>query len=119
MSRGCMSDLRFVYYMALLSCALAIGCNDSTPVTPPTTAIKAPRVDAPPAAEDRNQPAKPQNGYGPGAELAPQPSANELFAGWKKPQLLLVISGEQMATSSPAVVPAWRTRKGAWPAAIR
>jgi hypothetical protein len=115
MSSGCTLYRRALSGAPIAFLLMAAGCGETAPVAPPTTAINAPRSEAPPAppAKDHQQAAAaPNSGYGPGAELAHQPSANELFTGWARPQVLLLVSGEQNGYIEPCGCAGLENQKG-------
>lgn len=113
MSSGCLSNRGILTLAAIVLGALPLGCGDSPPVAPPTNSINAPSVKPPLAAAGNHDHApSPKNGSGPGAELAPQASANELFTAWPKPQLLLMISGEQNGYIEPCGCAGLENQKG-------
>lgn len=97
----------------LLACCLLAGCNDNSPVTPPNS-IPAPSARVSDPSEQPEGPQRPEPG-----SITPLPSpshaqaaADELFAGWPKPQLLLVISGEQNGYIEPCGCAGLDNQKG-------
>lgn len=138
MSYGCLVSRRWVWLASFCLLAwLMTGCQKTTPSPPksaspklaaPTSApptAKATPIELPgePTAEKMSPvagkaPAVPQQDgdrdNGPTAETKPAPLAasSELFAGWEKPQVLLLISGEQNGYIEPCGCAGLENQKG-------
>lgn len=117
MRDGCMCARQLVLVAAVAVFASTLGCQKTTPVTPPPVSKNAPAAAPadPPAAvvpEQRADPPSTENRATSIGQASPQQPASEHFAGWDKPQLLLLISGEQNGYIEPCGCAGLENQKG-------
>lgn len=93
-------------FLVLAGVLTSVGCENAAPVKPPPVSIGGgsnEKDPARPAVEPKQKP---------GTELGPQASGDELFVGWEKPELVLVVSGEQNGYVEPCGCAGLENQKG-------